>query len=111
MVSLVNDVRASQGLAPLAMDASMTQTARSWSTTLPNSFNHNPNVGNEIPSGWFTWGENIAYNQSMEAAQAALERSPGHYANMVNQNFTHIGIGIYIEGNNVYVTQVFAGYN
>lgn len=110
MVALVNDVRAAAGKPALAIDASMADVARAWSATLPSSFNHNPSVGSQIPGGWYAWGENIAYNGSMEAAQTALENSSGHYANMVNGNFTHIGIGIHLQGGLVFVTQVFAGY-
>lgn len=38
-------------------------------------------------------GENLAYNQTVDAALVALKNSPGHYANMVG-NFSHIGIGV-----------------
>lgn len=88
----------------------MAQVARNWSATLSSSFQHNPSVGSQIPSGWNAWGENIAYNVSMTAAQSALEASSGHYANMINPSFTHVGIGIVEQGGYIYVTQVFAGY-
>lgn len=110
MVALVNDVRAAAGVAPLTANTSLASVARSWSATLPSNFQHNPNVGGQIPPGWYAWGENIAYNGSMTAAQQALENSAGHYANMVNANFTTIGIGLHLENGYVYVTQVFAGY-
>lgn len=110
MVAAVNQVRANAGLPALAVHSTVTQVARNWSATLPTSFQHNPNVGAQIPAGWKAWGENIAYNVSMSAAQAALEASPGHYANMTNASFTHIGIGIVQLNGYVYVTQVFAMY-
>lgn len=110
MLALVNDVRAQAGAPPLVMNSSLTQVARNWSTTLPASFQHNPNVSAQIPAGWSGWGENIAYNGSMEAAHQALVNSSGHYANMVNPNYNQVGIGIWVQGGLVYVTQVFASY-
>lgn len=35
--------------------------------------------------------------------------SPGHRANLLRDGVTHIGIGIALRGNRLYVTQVFAG--
>jgi uncharacterized protein YkwD len=110
MVGLVNQVRSAVGLPALRVDPTMTQVARNWSATLSTTFQHNPSVGSQIPGGWTAWGENVAYHGSMEAAEAALEASEGHYHNMVNEAFTHIGIGIVQKDGLVYVTQVFARY-
>jgi uncharacterized protein YkwD len=46
----------------------------------------------------------------MAAAQSSLEASPRHYNNMVNANFTHIGVGIVHENGITYVAQVIARY-
>ena len=40
----------------------------------------------------------------------ALEASSGHYANMVNESFTHIGGGAGVEdGGVIWTTHVFGG--
>jgi uncharacterized protein YkwD len=39
-------------------------------------------------------GENIAGNQNVQNAENALMNSPGHRKNILNTDFTHIGIGI-----------------
>lgn len=39
-------------------------------------------------------GENVAYNYDIGYAHFTLSRSPGHLANIVNPNFTRIGLGI-----------------
>ena len=79
-----------------------------WRTVVP--FYHNPNVSAQIPGGWCTWGENIAFAPSIEIAFNGLVNSPGHYANMTNPQFNNIGIGVVIKNGSVYVTQVFAAY-
>jgi len=118
MVDHVNTLRAGVGLGPLRSRAAMADVARSWSATLATSFRHNPNVGSQLPPGWRLWAENIGYRvdssssaqETMDAVFWALAQSPGHYANMTHPDLTHIGIGIHIVGDGVYVTQVFARY-
>jgi len=41
-----------------------------------------------------TAGENIAGNPSAAGAMRAWMNSPGHRANILNPNFTRIGIGV-----------------
>ena len=110
MVNLVQDLRAQYGAGALEVSIDLSEVARDWSIELPNGFHHNPSVGSEIPGGWRMWGENIAYNSSVQAAFNALVNSSGHFRNMVNPDFTHIGVGVYVDGGRVYVTQVFARY-
>ena len=110
MVNLVQDLRSQYGAGALEVSIDMSEVARDWSIELPNGFHHNPSVGSEIPGGWRMWGENIAYNSSVQAAFNALVNSSGHFRNMVNPDFTHIGVGVYVDGGRVYVTQVFARY-
>ncbi len=110
MVGMVQDLRSRHGARPLKVNLDMSDVARSWSARLPNGFAHNPNVGSQIPSGWWAWGENIAYNVSVGAAFEALVDSPGHLDNMVYDGYTHVGVGVHVEGGSVYVTQVFARY-
>lgn len=39
-------------------------------------------------------GENIAQNTGVNKAHTALMNSSGHRKNILNPNFTHLGIGI-----------------
>lgn len=110
MVELVQELRAEYGAGALEVSVSISEVARDWSVELPSGFHHNPSVGNQIPGGWRMWGENIAYNRSVQAAFDALVNSSGHFRNMVNPDFTHLGVGVYVDGGRVYVTQVFARY-
>lgn len=118
MLVQINQLRRSVGVAPLRTSPPMSDVARRWSASLPSDFEHNPAVGAQIPSGWRLWAENIGYRvdpyagplATMETVQAALVASPGHYANLVHPDLTHVGVGIHIQGDGVYVTQVFARY-
>jgi uncharacterized protein YkwD len=55
-------------------------------------------------------GENLAKNTNAGAAHTALMNSPGHKANILNANFTNIGIGVATakDGSKIY-TQMFIG--
>lgn len=118
MIVRINQLRRSVGAAPLRASGPMGDVARRWSAGLPSSFAHNPSVGAQIPRGWRLWAENIGYRvdpfadsmATMETVQRSLVDSPGHYANLVNPDLTHVGVGIHVQGDGVYVTQVFARY-
>src|SRR4029453_15044569 len=38
--------------------------------------------------------ENIALHADVEEAEAALLRSPGHRSNLLDPEFTHVGVGV-----------------
>ena len=98
---------------PLVLDAAISSISRDWSQQMASGgfFYHRPGdqLNVMLPAGWRQWGENIASAPDIFYAQSSLENSPGHYANMVG-NFTHVGIGVYSTGSQVWVTQNFARY-
>lgn len=55
--------------------------------------------------------ENLADSPTVGSAQAGLLKSPGHYANIMADDITHVGVGIVRGGKNpqnLLFTQVFA---
>ena len=119
MLNLVNQERAKAGLKPLQADAQLTKLARMKSQDMVNKgyFSHNsPTYGSPFDMmktygvSYRTAGENIAGNQSVQAAHTALMNSSGHRANILNASYTHVGIGI-VEGGpyGMMFTQMFVG--
>ncbi len=97
MLSLVNDLRNSLGLEPLANHDGLAAVARAWSQHMAETgqFHHNPRFFEQYPPGFWGGGENIAWGYvSVQSAFNGWKNSPGHYRNMVDPNFTHIGVGI-----------------
>lgn len=103
MLSLVNQARTSQGLAPLAVDLRLVDLARKKSRDMiaNNYFGHNsPTYGSPFDmmrSAGVTYryaGENLAGTASVERAHELLMNSEGHRRNILNPNFDHVGIGI-----------------
>jgi len=107
MVDLVNQERTSRGLKPLTVDMKLVKTARMKSQDMIDKgyFGHNsPTYGSPfdlMKSQGITYryaGENLAGNSTVDAAHNGLMNSQGHRENILNPNYTHIGIGIINEG-------------
>ncbi|WP_066187836.1 CAP domain-containing protein [Gracilibacillus timonensis] len=117
VVDLTNQERENQGLAPLEVDTELSKVAKAKSEDMANNgyFSHNsPTYGSpfdmmkQFGIDYQTAGENIAKGQrSPEEVVNAWMNSEGHRANILNGDFTHIGVG-YVENGNVW-TQQFIG--
>ncbi|MFZ5945319.1 MAG: stalk domain-containing protein [Bacillota bacterium] len=117
MLELVNEEREKAGLEPLVMEARLVDLARLKSLDMieKNYFNHtSPTYGDPFAMmekyGVEYWlaGENLAGNSSVAGAHEALMNSPGHRANILKPDFTHVGIGIVKGGPyGIMFTQMF----
>ena len=103
MFNLVNQARAQANVPALKIDMELTKMARIKSQDMidNNYFSHNsPKYGSPFDMmksfgiNYVSGGENIAGNQTVQAAQDALMNSPGHRKNILSTDYTHIGIGI-----------------
>ena len=104
----VNNLRARNGVAPLARSAELDAKARDLAAQMAargQLFHSTLSQG--VKPGWKAIGENVAYAGSIEAAQWNLEGSPPHLANLLNPAFNQIGIGVKTANGVVYVVQVF----
>ena len=113
MVDLVNQERAKAGVAALKVDPELSRVARIKSQDMKdnNYFSHtSPTYGSPFDMmksfgiKYRAAGENIAKHSSVDSAHVGLMNSEGHRKNILNPNFTHIGIGIV---DNRYYTQMF----
>lgn len=116
VLELVNAERAKAGAAALTLDSKATEAAQTRAQEIQRSFSHTRPNGSSFSTAlteagvsYTASGENIAYGQN--SAQAVMEgwmNSSGHRANILNQNFTSIGIGHAQDSNGVdYWTQLF----
>jgi len=103
VVRLVNVERAKEGLAPLGTFDSLTEAAQLRAPELATLFSHDRPDGTSCftaldatgaKTNAYTWGENIAAgNKTAAATVEQWMNSPGHRANILNKDFTHIGVG------------------
>ncbi len=120
VVDLVNQERAKFGLSPLAYDGGLSQVARLKSEDMRDKkyFSHtSPTYGSpfemmkQFGISYRTAGENIAAGQTTpEQVVKAWMDSSGHRANILNSQYTQIGVG-YAKGGSYghYWTQMFIG--
>lgn len=72
-----------------------------------NPDGQDPNARFQAQGGKGQIGENIAYDTTVASAHQRLMNSPGHRANILHEDFTHAGIGVYFNGTHFYITQLF----
>lgn len=101
VVNLVNEERAKAGLSALVLDETLASAAMVRATEIETSFSHTRPDGRSFSTvlsdmgiQYRRSGENIALGQ--QSPQAVMEgwmNSKGHRANILNPNFTKIGVG------------------
>jgi len=116
VVELVNRERTSRGLNPLTLNPELARVARIKSEDMyrNNYFSHqSPVYGSPFDMlrsfgiNFTAAAENIAYGQTTaESVMNSWMNSAGHRGNILNSNFTQIGVGYFNEGT-PYWTQMF----
>ncbi|MGR6896941.1 CAP domain-containing protein [Rummeliibacillus sp. TYF-LIM-RU47] len=109
VITLTNAERAKEGLPALQADTKLMGSAKAKSKDMAdkNYFDHtSPTYGSpfdQMKSLGITYksaGENIAKGQKTpEEVVKAWMNSEGHRANIMNKNYTHIGVGYDAKGN------------
>ena len=115
VVELVNMERAKVGLPALTMSQDLNNAAQIRAVETVQSFSHTRPDGSSFSSvlkengiSFRGAGENIAWGQrTPEAVVNAWMNSEGHRANILNKNFTSIGVGYYLNGSTPYWVQLF----
>ncbi len=103
VVRLVNAERAKEGLAPLTINTKVQAAAMVRAKECEQFFSHTRPNGSSFATAlkeqnvsYRSAGENIAWGQrSPEEVMKAWMNSSGHRANIMNPNFTTIGVGYY----------------
>lgn len=117
MVDQINQERANAGLAPLKVDLRLVGVAETKANDMKTNgyFSHtSPTYGSPYDMmkmagiHYYSAGENIARNISVDAAMAAFISSAGHKANILNSGYTHVGVGIVYSSSGSYYVQEFA---
>ena len=116
VVSLVNAERTKARLDALTIDSKLQTAAQVRAQEIETSFSHTRPNGTSFATAikeqnlsYRSAGENIAWGQrSPQEVVTAWMNSPGHRANIMNANFTKIGVGYYQNSRGVnYWSQLF----
>ncbi|RPF50619.1 CAP domain-containing protein [Aquisalibacillus elongatus] len=116
---LVNEEREKHGLEPVEFSVDVSHVARAKSQDMADEdyFSHeSPTYGSpfemmdEFGLRYVAAGENIAMGQrSPEQVMEGWMNSEGHRKNILQEKFTHIGVGFIKDNGTYYWTQMFIG--
>ncbi|MGL5756874.1 MAG: CAP domain-containing protein [Paraclostridium sp.] len=119
VLSLVNVERTNRGLQPLKFSSELSKVATLKSQDMidKNYFDHtSPTYGSpfdmmkQFGISYNAAGENIAMGQETpKEVMNSWMNSSGHRKNILNPDFTELGVGIASNGSSLYWTQMFIG--
>jgi hypothetical protein len=114
----INQSRASAGAGAVIMASDVVPGVRDHSEWMrKHNFQHmSSSARNSIlPTGTFTWGENIAMwgdpTAPCSRVHDMLMNSPGHRANILNPSFRYVALGAHIDSSGTWVTELFLNAN
>lgn len=108
-VELLNETRAAAGLPPLEVHAELAGLARGWTEEMRSAggISHADPISAGLDAAWLKLGENVGTGPDVAAVMDAFIDSPGHYANIVDPAFTHVGVAVVWDGERLYTTHRF----
>ena len=103
MLDAINRERAKVGASPLVLDEKLCEVAQVRAQELVQSFSHTRPDGSDCYSAliemnvnYRSAGENIAAGQTtVDSVMECWMNSSGHRANILDQRYRKIGIGLY----------------
>ena len=107
--SLINGTRSSAGVGALARDGGLDGYARWWAEqmALAGSISHSGMGG--IDGSWTVSAENVGSGGTAQMLYGVFTGSSGHLANITDGQFTHVGVGAWIdEAGLLWTVHIFA---
>ncbi len=116
LATMINGSRTQAGLQPFVIDSRLSKVSRSHSHDMASNwfFGHNsPTTGdvfNRLRNAKIAYrsaSQSIAYVRSPQAAHTSIMGCQLNRGNVLNQQFTHVGVGIIRIGHQMMVTETF----
>ena len=108
-IAKVNAARQANGQQPYAVAYDLTSIARQHSANMAaqQSLYHNPSLTTQVQN-WRAVGENVGEGPTVDDIHTAFMNSPEHRDNILDHDFTQIGVGVSVDKNGiVWVTEDF----
>src|SRR5206468_9768196 len=105
----MNAARQANGLRPYTVSYDLTSIARGHSRTMASKgqLYHNPSLTSEVQN-WQAVGENVGDGPTVGDIHTAFMNSPEHRANILDHDFTQVGVGVSVDKNGIiWVTEDF----
>ncbi len=108
-LTALNETRRDLGLNELIVSDELTRLSRVWAIEMAREgeiFHANP-ISANMTSDWLKLGENVGVGPEVGALMDAFIASPTHYENIIDPEFTHVGVGVVWEGDLMFTTHRF----
>src|SRR6478735_9178422 len=107
-VSGINGARAAHGLRPYATSSELASVALGQARRMAaaQKLYHNPRLASQV-SSWRYVGENVGYGPSVSTLMSAFMNSAPHRANILDRQFTQVGVGAVTVNGTIWVSMVF----
>ena len=104
----INHAREANGVPKLATRSALVSVARSWAATMASQTRlyHNPELTSDVDN-WRWVGENVGYGPDALTVHVAFMSSPAHKANILDRDYTEVGVGSVYRNGRVWVAEVF----
>jgi uncharacterized protein YkwD len=108
LTARLNGARSDHGLPSLATRSDLVAVARAQANRMADSgtLYHNPNLTTDV-TNWRWVGENVGYGPDVQTVHVAFMNSDGHRANILDTDYTEVGVGVVERGDRVWVAEVF----
>jgi len=108
-IAKMNAAREANGQRPYAVASDLTAVAREHSAQMAQrqTLYHNPDLTTQVQN-WQAVGENVGEGPTVSDIHDAFMHSPEHRANILDHDFTQVGVGVTVDSNGiVWVTEDF----
>jgi hypothetical protein len=113
VLTWVNGLRGSAGIAPLTTDPALAAVAQQWANEMASTgvLGANPNLASQAPSGWTIIGENIGDGYSLAAVETMIAGSSSGRNNILTSAYNHTGVGLATDSKGqVWLAEDFGDY-
>jgi peptidoglycan hydrolase-like protein with peptidoglycan-binding domain len=107
-VSRINHARVNHGQRAYTVRADLVAVAQAQADRMAGQSRlfHNPDLTSDV-AHWLAVGENVGVGPSVDAIADAFMHSPEHRANILDGDYTEVGVGTKMVGNTLWVAEVF----
>lgn len=107
-VSAINSARVSHGLRAYQVSSDLTSVALGQAHRMADAqrLYHNPGLATQVTS-WKYVGENVGYGPDVSTLMTAFMNSAPHRANILDHQFTQVGVGAVTVKGTIWVSMVF----
>lgn len=112
LLDMTNQVRQSRHLRDLKFDSALARYATKHSRQMAGkgALFHTSNLAAPLRgTNWSIAGENVGVGYTVDGVQQAFMDSPPHRENILRTAFDHVAVGVYDDGQYVWVTVIFYG--